>query len=507
MKRHRNASQLAMLPCLALLIWGTAAGQQPASDTSAVAIPAANGTASPPVSQSLVDALLRELAAHEARIKELESKLQERVSPQTAPPPGASVPLSPSIVVPKPTGVTLAAITSPGAGSSPAASAPVGKATAPESSAPAIPVVPNPALETVATSPTMSTDAPDPHDHMLNMPGGGPTLKIRGFFDFDYGMGSVANPLIFPLGAPTHDTFQAGEFDLFISSKLSKHLSFIGEIVFGSDRTNLFGIDIERYELTYKHNKYFELSAGRYHTSIGYYNTAYHHGTWFGSADGRPFMYYYEDSGGLLPVHNVGLQATGLMPGTGSFNLHWVAEVGNGRASDPNAAEPVQNFLSDRNHKAVNFAMYVKPEWLEGLQLGGSYYLDKLYPAGIAGVNQHIGSFYAVYFKNGWESLNEGVLLWNQSGSDGRIYNTPLMYTQISHQFGAWVPFFRFQYVNAPIGDPINVFAGRYEGPSEGIRYNISDYAALKLQYNRIYGLIGNTKPANGLNANVSFTF
>lgn len=218
-------------------------------------------------------------------------------------------------------------------------------------------------------------------------------------------------------------------------------------------------------------------------------------------------MYYYEDSGGLLPVHNVGLTATGLVPGTGKLGLHWVAELGNGRAGNPNAAEPVQNFLSDRNYKALNFALYIKPEWVEGLQLGGSFYDDKLSPDGITHVRQHIGSLYAVYFRNGWEFLNEGVLLSNHSALDGRTYNTPLMYTQVSHQFGSWVPYFRFQYVNAPVGDPINVFAGRYEGPSEGVRYNFTEYAAFKIQYNRVYGLIGNKKPANGLDANVSFTF
>ena len=73
--------------------------------------------------------------------------------------------------------------------------------------------------------------AADPHDHMVNLPGGGPALKIRGFFDFNFGVGSVANPLQYPLGRPAHSTFQAGEFDLFISSKLSNHLSFVSEMI------------------------------------------------------------------------------------------------------------------------------------------------------------------------------------------------------------------------------------------------------------------------------------
>ena len=67
----------------------------------------------------------------------------------------------------------------------------------------------------------------------MQIPGGGPKLNIRGFFDFNFGAGSIANPLIFPIASngcetcgnpqtPPHSAFQAGEFDLFITSKLSR---------------------------------------------------------------------------------------------------------------------------------------------------------------------------------------------------------------------------------------------------------------------------------------------
>ena len=175
---------------------------------------------------------------------------------------------------------------------------------------------------------------------------GGPVLNIRGFFDFNFGVGSIANPLVFPIiddgcgtcgnpPTPPHTTFQAGEFDLFMTSKLSDHLSFLAEVVLGPDATNEFGLDIERYQLTYKANRYFSASAGRFHTSIGYYNTAYHHGNWFSTAEGRPIMYLFEDSGGILPVHMVGLSFTGAVPNTEKLGLHWVAEVGNGLSSNP----------------------------------------------------------------------------------------------------------------------------------------------------------------------------
>ncbi len=152
--------------------------------------------------------------------------------------------------------------------------------------------------------------------HSMDMSEGGPRMKIRGFADFNLGVGSVANPLIFPLPAPVHTTFQSGEFDLFFSSRLSRCLSFLGEVVIGSDQTNEWGLDIERLQITLRASPFFEISGGRYHTSIGYYNTQFHHGTWFQNATGRPYMFLFEDSGGILPVHSVGITATGLVPGT-----------------------------------------------------------------------------------------------------------------------------------------------------------------------------------------------
>ena len=352
-----------------------------------------------------------------------------------------------------------------------------------------------------------------PHDHMIELPGGGPTLKIRGFFDMDLGLGSDANPLIFPeaaYGVSAHNTFQAGEFDLFMSSKLSDRLSFVSELVVGSDPTNEWGLDIERLQLTYKRNKYFEISGGRYHTAIGYYNTAFHHGTWFQTATGRPFMYFFEDSGGLLPVHNVGVTTTGLVPGTDKLGLHWVAEGGNGRSSNPFAA-PVQNFLADKNHKAYNFAGYIAPEWVRGLQIGTSYYRDRMVPVGIPHVQQDIRSVYAVYITPTWEFMNEAVELNNRIDGQQHVYRTPMGYTQLSRKFGMYRPYIRYQYVNSPAGDPVNIYTGRYTGPSAGLRIDFADYAAFKLQYNRLYQRsitpVLDSTTANGLDAQIAFTF
>ncbi len=352
--------------------------------------------------------------------------------------------------------------------------------------------------------------------HNMQIPGGGPTLNIRGFFDFNFGTGSIANPLMFPVAnngcqvcsfpvTPPHTGFQAGEFDLFITSRLSDHLSFLAETVFSADTSNAFTVDIERYQLTYRLNDYFSASAGRFHTAIGYYNTAFHHGTWFSTAEGRPIMYLFEDSGGVLPVHTVGVTTTGLVPGTEKIGLHWIAEMGNGRASNPAAVEPVQNFYSDRNYKATNFAVYIRPERVEGLQIGGSFYHDHLTPPTLAHVDQTLPSAYVVYNTTIWEFMNEAVLLSNHLIGMPTTYRSPMAYTQLARKVGMYHPYFRYQYVNDRAGDPVNILHGLYYGPSVGVRLDFADYAAFKLQYNRLFK--GNLPAANGLNAQVAFTF
>jgi hypothetical protein len=400
------------------------------------------------------------------------------------------------------------------------ATAPAATATAPTPSpaAPSIaqtPIGQSPVAQTPVDQPPVA-QAEEMQGHNMQIPGGGPTLNIRGFFDFNFGTGSIANPLIFPVAfngctvcgnteTPPHTAFQAGEFDLFMTSRLSDHLSFLAEMVFGADTTNEFSIDIERYQLTYRLNDYFSASAGRFHTSIGYYNTAYHHGNWFSTAEGRPIMYLFEDSGGVLPVHTVGVTMTGLVPQTGNLGLHWVAEVGNGRSSSPTAEEPVQNFYSDRNHKAFNLAAYIKPEQVHGLQIGGSFYHDRLTPPGVTPVSQDISSAYVVYITPTWEFLNEAVLLNNHLDSTPVTFRNPMAYTQLSRKFGMYHPYFRYQYVNDRVGDPVNIIQGLFYGPSIGLRMDFSEYAAFKLQYNRLFK--GSLPAANGLNAQIAFTF
>ena len=331
-------------------------------------------------------------------------------------------------------------------------------------------------------------------------------LRMRGFGDITF-HGSNQNG--------STNSFSLGQLNLFVTSDISEKFKFLGEIVFESGpdnfynvpggRRNEFAVDVERYLVQYSYNDYFNLAVGRYHTAIGFYNTAYHHSTWFQTTTGRPLLFQFEDSGGILPIHNVGLSASGRIP-SGSLGLHYVAEIGNGRASrSPLSDEPVQNEVDENNRKAFNLALFARPESVRGLQIGFSGYHDKLIPLGMPRVDETILAAHAVYMVPKFEWLNEVVLVRHSPEGTSRVFNTPGFYTQIAKRFGSYQPYFRYQYINASDQEPIFPDVGRMDGPSVGVRYDASESVALKLQYD--YNIARHFSANNALSLQLGFTF
>jgi hypothetical protein len=336
-------------------------------------------------------------------------------------------------------------------------------------------------------------------------------LRIRGFGDVTF-HGDNYHPN--PPQQPDHTAFTLGQLNLFVTSDISDKFKFLSEIVFEGGPDNIYGkprgeanqfsVDVERYLLQYSYNDYFSLAAGRYHTAIGYYNTAYHHSTWLQTTTGRPLLFEFEDQGGILPIHNVGIEASGRVP-SGSLGLHYVVEVGNGRESrTPLLEEPVQNIQDENNHKAVNVAVFARPTNVPGLQVGFSVYRDKLAPVMQPTIGETILAAHAVYSTTNFEWLNEAMVI-QHTPDGGHTFATPGWYSQISERFGAYRPYFRYQYINAGPFEPVFSDVGLRAGPSVGLRYDASESVALKLQYD--YTSVRNQRAIQGLAAQVGFTF
>lgn len=365
-----------------------------------------------------------------------------------------------------------------------------------KNAAPAAPAVaPTEVANPAPPAPRAATGETQQGGPPMEMAASEPGLKIRGFTDLTFHGGDQKG---------TTTSFSLGSLNLFITSEVSEKFKFLSELVFEAGPDNAMGVDLERMLLMYSYNDYFNFEIGRYHTAIGYYSTAYHHSSWLQTTVGRPFLFAFEDNGGILPIHNVGVSVSGRIP-SGRVGLHYVAEVGNGRTSRTPQAEAVQNVVDENNGKAVNFAVFARPEALHGFQTGFSIYHDKLAPAGLPNIGETILAAHAVYSNSTFEWLNEALVIRNAPQGSFPIFHTPAFYSQISKRFGAYRPYFRYEYINAPVNEPLFADVGLRRGPSTGLRFDASDAVALKLQYDFLQQR--GRPSANLLTTQFAFTF
>jgi hypothetical protein len=303
----------------------------------------------------------------------------------------------------------------------------------------------------------------------------------------------------------SHSTFSQGiGFDFFMTSKMSDQFSALAEFLIEYAPTNATEPDLERLELHYTPSDYFNLTAGRFHTAIGYYNTAYHHASWLLPTVTRPVLFEFEDQGGILPTHTEGLSATGAIP-SGPLGLHYIAEIGNGRsAASLNAVPVVQD---DNNRKSYNFAGFSRPAAIPGFQAGFSIYGNRLYPTGLPKIAQTIWDGYVTYHPSGFEFTTEGVVIRNSLEGANVIFHTPGFYSILAKDIGRGVkPYFSWQYVNDAKREPLfGTSIGLNQGPATGVRWDFTDFLAWKLEYFRLMRRA--VADANGIRADIAFTF
>ncbi len=319
----------------------------------------------------------------------------------------------------------------------------------------------------------------------------GPRMQVRGYADLVYRRGA----------ASAERGFGLGQADAFVTSRLSDRVNVLAEAVFEGSEANELAIDLERILLQFAPSDRLHLSVGRYHTAIGFYNTAYHHGAWFQTATSRPRMFAFEDDGGILPIHNLGISATGQLA-SGPLGLRYVAEVGNGRAATPGAA-PVQNVTDENRGVAVNLGLLARPDWLPGLQAGVSVYRDRLTPGG-SRIGETIVAAHAVYQASRLELLNEFLTLRHGvAGAPVRVSTG--FYSQAGVRVGRYSPYARIDYLHVNALDPLYGAMGRDTGLAAGLRYDVGSWAAIKGQGERWSRRTGD--PAYGFGMQLAFAF
>jgi hypothetical protein len=326
-----------------------------------------------------------------------------------------------------------------------------------------------------------------------------PNLKIRGFANVDY---TGADTKSQPTG------FTMGQFVMHFSSALSKKTSFFGELSFTATPTN-YSADVERAIIRYDANDYFKASFGRYHTPVNYWNTAFHHGAWLQTTISRPEMIRF--GGRFLPVHFVGALLEGVIP-SGPVGLNYNFGVGNGRQTilqlsrDGDAGDVNSN-------RAVVASIFARPARFYGLQIGGSVYQDKVSPdVGVANQTQYkewIASGHIAYEKESPEVLIEFANVHHRNYLTGQTWDSQGAYAQFAYRLqGAarkFKPYYRYEYIHTPIGEPILLTPNLKAGHTLGTRFDITDFAAFKVEYRNWHRT--DIDKFQGFYAQTAFTF
>lgn len=125
-------------------------------------------------------------------------------------------------------------------------------------------------------------------------------------------------------------SFALGLLDFYVTQEITDRMPGFVELVVAAGDEGEFEADVERLWIRYDVSNAFQIAAGRFHTPLGTWNRTYHHGALIQDTVGRPYFLAFEDDGGILPVHIVGLMATGeTWAGVGTFRYELA--VGNGQ--------------------------------------------------------------------------------------------------------------------------------------------------------------------------------
>lgn len=304
-----------------------------------------------------------------------------------------------------------------------------------------------------------------------------------------YSQAKNTNFKLFGLGDVTYVTGDSLTEDDFFLSQLVGHA-----VLNVTDRFNIFAevavsgrdsdyeFDVERVIAKYDFSDQFMLSAGKFSTPVGYWNTAFNRGNWLQTSSGRP------TNSRLTPSQMIGLKLDGKLPGD-RFNISYSAAAGEGHREI--IARPGENEDAD-SKRALGFALYSQPTALKDLNIGLSFYRDRFTPpAASLELDEEVFSAYAAWESETPEVIAEYTRIRQspvsiQSGSNGvDALNIQFAY-RLPGRMSQFKPYLRFEDIDVEIESPMLIGLGNdYEAAFVGMRFDLTPAMALKFEYHR----------------------
>lgn len=323
---------------------------------------------------------------------------------------------------------------------------------------------------------------------MANPPAVEHGLDIHGFADVGFAAASPGRPSGANIGA----------LDFYLTPNFTDRVKSLFELNFECCDEGHVGVDLERLQIGYAFSDALTLWAGRFHTPFGYWNTAFHHGAQLQTAIARPKFLDFEDAGGILPVHTVGLWATGSSRGSAG-RLGYDFYAGNAptiQIADPATAGTgtLDPGLAGAGARAATLGLnlnYAFTSAADGLRVGVHALSSKVVDTASNVDSTRLTMFGAwlAYLSDDWEVLAEEYNFRNRDLSGGSGNHTSnAAYVQVGHSLRTWTPYARYEWASLDQTDAY--FAQQESGQSykrlvAGLRYDLNPRTALKLEVTR----------------------
>lgn len=292
--------------------------------------------------------------------------------------------------------------------------------------------------------------------------------------------------------------FGVGSLDFYLTPKIGDRVKSLVELIFEVDREGHMETELERLQIGYAFGDYATLWAGRFHTPLGYWNTAFHHGQQIQTSILRPRFLNFEEQDGVIPTHMVGLWGSGgARVGEGRLSYDIFAANGPkiGEISSGSDGELNPNTFGDDN-TSFAFGMNLGYDFagaLDGLRVGAHALTSRVdgFDGGGTRVSRarlNLLGGYAVYAADDWEVIGEFYQFLNRDRSAGAGTRSSVAgFVQAGRLIGSFTPYARFEGAGFSQGD--NYFSRLKEGESyrravAGLRYDLTPTAALKVEGN-----------------------
>jgi len=284
-----------------------------------------------------------------------------------------------------------------------------------------------------------------------------------------------------------HQAFSIGDLDFYSTAEYGARINLLAELLLELEEGGENILDLERLWVGYTFSDLLILRAGKQHSALGYWNKTYHHGKQLFLTIDRPFFLAFEDDGGILPVHIVGIELEGAKSFAG---MRWKYEMslGNGPMIDTVGKVLIPNNTSDNNTgKAVGFHAAISPAVMENLKVGVSGHFarvkdDTATAPVMKDVDQAVYVAAVMYSPGNVNISGEYFAIGNKSESDKK-YNSNAYFGLITYALTEkWVPYLLYDNMSIKKDDPYfkALKTKDVTKTTLGLRYNISYRSSVK---------------------------